>query len=184
MVYVFKNTIVTDYHMTSTPTSSIVSERLPYLALSAGVVIIDRLTKFFIDQRFGLGEGLTVVPGFFDLNYVQNTGVAFGLFASSGSPFRVVLLSGFAVAAAVIVVIYSVQSPVSQRLLQTALALILGGALGNLYDRLVYGYVVDFLEFYLGSYSWPTFNIADTAISIGVGVLAIEVIRDEIRSRA
>ena len=110
--------------------------------------------------------------------------MAFGLFASSGSPFRVVLLSGFAVAAAVIVVIYSVQSPVSQRLLQTALALILGGALGNLYDRLLYGYVVDFLEFYVGSYSWPTFNIADTAISIGVGVLAIEVIRDEIRSRA
>ncbi len=170
--------------MTSAPVGSIVRERLPYLSLSAGVVIVDRLTKFLIEQRFGLGEGLMLVPGFFDLTYVQNTGVAFGMFASSSSPFRVVLLSGFAVAAAVIVVIYSVQSPVSQRLLQTALALILGGALGNLYDRLLYGYVVDFLDFYLWAYSWPTFNIADTAISVGVGILAMEVIRDEIRSRA
>ena len=89
------------------------------------------------------------------------------------------LLSVFTAFAAVIVITYSVRSPVRNRLLQVALALILGGALGNLYDRLAYGYVVDFLEFYVGSYHWPSFNVADSAISVGVLLLALEIIRNE-----
>ena len=94
------------------------------------------------------------------------------------------VLSVFTAIAAVIVVVYSVRSPVRNRLLQVALALILGGALGNLYDRLAYGYVVDFLEFYFRTYLWPSFNIADSAISIGVLLLALEIIRNETPARA
>jgi len=86
--------------------------------------------------------------------------------------------------AAVIVITYSFRSPARNRVLQIALALILGGALGNLYDRVVYRYVVDFLEFYVGAYHWPSFNIADSAISIGVALLALEIIRNETPSRA
>ena len=157
---------------------------MPYLAVSGAVVILDRLTKSIIDQRFGLGENLPLIADFFSLTYVRNTGVAFGIFASADSRYRVVVLSAFALVAAVIVTVYSFRSPIGQRVLQAGLALIFGGAIGNLYDRLVYGYVVDFLEFHLGAYYWPTFNIADTAISVGVGLLGVEIIRDEIRSRA
>ena len=131
-----------------------------------------------------MGDSLTLIAGFFNLSYVRNTGVAFGVFAEADSPYRVVVLSGFAVAAAVGVTIYSFRSPIRHSILQTGLALIFGGAIGNLYDRLMYGYVVDFLEFHLDVYYWPTFNIADTAISVGVALLGVEIIRDEIRSRA
>ena len=155
--------------MTTQPDRNVIRERLPYLALSGAVIIVDRVTKFLIDQRFALGESLTFIAGFFNVTSVRNSGVAFGMFASSDASYRVVVLSGFAAAAAVVVAIYSFRSPVRLRLLQTGLALILGGALGNLYDRLMYGYVVDFLEFHLGAYYWPTFNMADTAITIGVG---------------
>ena len=164
--------------------SFIIRERLPYLALSGAVLVVDRLTKFLIDQRFEVGEPLTLIAGFFNLTYVRNTGVAFGVFASADSPYRVVVLSGFAVAAAVVVAIYSVRSPIGQSVLQTGLALIFGGAIGNLYDRLIYGYVIDFLEFHLDAYYWPNFNVADTAISVGVALLGVEIIRDEIRSRS
>jgi signal peptidase II len=187
MVYEVKSTISYGFQthsMTTQSDSLIIRERLPYLAVSGGVILLDRLTKFLIDQRFGQGESLSLIADFFSLTYVRNTGVAFGVFASGDSPYRVVVLSAFAIAAAVMVSVYSFRSPIGQRVLQAGLALIFGGALGNLYDRLMYGYVVDFMEFHLGSYYWPTFNIADTAISIGVACLALEIIRDEIRSRS
>ncbi len=170
--------------MTRNRYSYVIRDRLPYLALSSVVVSVDRGTKFLVVERFQLGESLTVIADFFELAYARNTGAAFGLFASPDSPYRVVVLSGFAIAAAVVVIVYSFRSPIEHRLLQTGLALILGGAIGNLYDRLMYGYVVDFLEFHRGTYYWPTFNVADSAITVGVSLLAVELIRDEIRSRA
>jgi len=153
--------------------------RFPYLLLVAATLVLDRWTKVLIQKRFDLNESISVIDGFFNITYVRNTGVAFGIFSSISSPAKSVLLSVFTACAAVLVVTYSVRSPARNRLLQIALGLILGGALGNLYDRLAYGYVVDFLEFYAGSYHWPSFNVADSAISIGVGLLAIEIIRSE-----
>lgn len=153
--------------------------RLPYGLLVAATLVLDRWTKVLIQKRFDLNESISVIDGFFNITYVRNTGVAFGIFSSISSPVKSVLLSVFTACAAVVVVTYSVRSPVRNRLLQIALSLILGGALGNLYDRLAYGYVVDFLEFYAGSYHWPSFNVADAAISIGVGLLALEIIRNE-----
>ena len=145
---------------------------------------MDRWSKVWIQNRIDLHESASVIDGFFDITYVQNTGVAFGILSSISSPAKSLLLSAFTACAAAVVIAYSVRSPAHNRLLQVALALILGGALGNLYDRLAYGYVIDFLEFYIGAYHWPAFNVADSAISIGVLLLALEIIRNEAPSRA
>src|SRR5215470_9071763 len=158
--------------------------RLPYVLLVFATLVLDRWTKLLIQKRFELNETISVIDGFFNITYVRNTGVAFGIFSSISSPAKSVLLSVFTACAAVVVVTYSVRSPARNRLLQIALSLILGGALGNLYDRLSYGYVVDFLEFYAGSYHWPSFNVADSAISVGVALLAIEIIRSEAPNRS
>jgi signal peptidase II len=153
--------------------------RLPYLALVIAILALDRWTKSLIQSRLDLNDSISVIDGFFNITYVRNTGVAFGVFSSISSPVKSIILSGFAMLAAGLVIAYSFRTPLRNRLLHVALALILGGALGNLYDRLVYGYVVDFLEFYVGRYSWPSFNVADSAISIGVVLLAIEITRNE-----
>jgi signal peptidase II len=157
--------------------------RSPYLLLVIAILVLDRWTKLLIQRRFDLNESIPVIDGFFDITYVRNTGVAFGIFSSISSPAKSLLLSLFTACAAVIVITYSVRSSARNRLLQIALALILGGALGNLYDRLAYGYVVDFLEFYVGSYHWPSFNVADSAITTGVILLALEIIRNEAPGR-
>ena len=158
--------------------------RFPYLMLVAVTLVLDRWTKLLIQKRFDLNESISVIDGFFNITYVRNTGVAFGIFSSISSPAKSVLLSVFTAFAAADVITYSVRSPARNRLLQVALSLILGGALGNLYDRLSYGYVVDFLEFYAGSYHWPSFNVADSAISTGVALLALEIIRSEVPGRS
>src|SRR5205809_1011211 len=142
--------------------------RLPYIVLAAATLALDRWTKALIQKRFDLNESISVIDGFFNITYVRNTGVAFGIFDPLSLPAKSVLLSVFTAVAAVVVITYSVRSSLRNRLLQFALALVLGGALGNLYDRLAYGYVVDFLEFYVRTYHWPSFNVADSAISIGV----------------
>jgi signal peptidase II len=160
-----------------------VQGRLPYILLVAATLAFDRWTKALIQKRFGLNESIPVIDGFFNITYVRNTGVAFGIFDPLSLPAKSVLLSVFTAFAAVVVIVYSVRSSVRNRLLQIALALILGGALGNLYDRIAYGYVIDFLEFYARSYHWPSFNVADSAISIGVALLALEILRNEAPSR-
>jgi signal peptidase II len=157
--------------------------RLPYLFLVVGTLLLDRWSKSLIHNRFDLNESVSVIDGFFNITYVRNTGVAFGIFSSISSPSKSILLSLFTAVAAVVVIVYSVKSPAGNRLLQVALGFILGGALGNLYDRVTYGYVIDFLEFYYGNYHWPSFNVADSAITTGVVLLALEIIRNETTSR-
>src|SRR5689334_25125172 len=110
--------------------------RFPYLMLVAATLILDRWTKLLIQKRFDLNESVSVIDGFFNITYVRNTGVAFGIFSSISSPAKSILLSLFTAIAAVVVVVYSVRSPVRNRMLQVALGFILGGALGNLYDRI------------------------------------------------
>ena len=158
--------------------------RLPYLACAGGVFVVDRLSKRAVGRALDEGAATTVIPGFFDLVHWHNRGVAFGLFSESDSGAKVVFLSLVAMLAIGGVLVYSFRNPPEHRLLQVGLALILGGALGNLVDRIAMGYVVDFLYFYLGPYSWPAFNAADSAITVGVGALALLVIQDEVRNRA
>ena len=159
-------------------------ERWPYLAAAAAILVVDRWSKTVVQAALEPGGERVVVAGFFDLVHFQNPGVAFGLFSGGQSTAKVVVLSGLAIAASLVVAVYSARSPAADRLLQYALALILGGALGNLYDRVRLGHVVDFLYFHAGSFYWPAFNAADASISVGAALLLAVVVRDEIRARS
>ena len=158
--------------------------RLPYLVLVFLILVLDRISKTAIRLHFDLGQPVPVIDGAFNITYVQNTGVAFGFLDSFSSSFKVVLLCLVAAVAAVAVIVFSFRNSPYNRLLQVSLGLILAGALGNLFDRARYGYVIDFLEFHARNHYWPSFNIADTAVSIGVILLAWETFRNETPRRA
>jgi signal peptidase II len=151
--------------------------RFLYFTLAAVVILCDRLTKILAAQRVELNFGnVQVIPNFFSITHVENAGAAFSLFADWSPRVRVPLLVGFS-SIAMIVVCYLLWSS-ARRFTWTglALALILGGAIGNLYDRLLYGRVTDFLHFYIGNHMWPDFNLADSAIVCGACLLSIDLI--------
>ncbi len=139
-----------------------------WLSLSVVVVLIDQITKLWVGHGFGYGESKTVTD-FFNLVLVYNSGAAFSFLSDAGGWQRW-LLSAVAVAASVWI-IWLLSRHAHQRLFSCALALILGGALGNLVDRVMYGYVVDFLDFYWGAHHFPAFNVADSAVSCGAALL-------------
>lgn len=152
--------------------------RLKAYGAAAGIFLLDRLSKWLIETHVSFVETLRVIPGFFDIVHAENRGVAFSLFDNSTSPWRTSLLVLFAMAAVVLVGGYIFRR--ADRLDRTTLAgfaLILGGALGNVFDRIVWGHVTDFLDFYIGSYHWPAFNVADSAVVIGSALLFIEALR-------
>jgi len=150
--------------------------RALYLGLAAVVVLLDQATKAMIRAWVPLHERIVVVPGFFDVTHVQNTGAAFGLFAGATSPYRPLLLNAVAFAVFVLVLVYAFRSPVHWRRLQLALAGILGGAIGNLIDRVGSGAVTDFLRLHAADrWEWPSFNVADSAITVGVVLLALDI---------
>ncbi len=139
-----------------------------WLSLSVVVVLIDQVTKLWVGHGFGYGESKAVTD-FFNLVLVYNSGAAFSFLSDAGGWQRW-LLSAVAVAASVWI-IWLLSRNAHQRLFSCALALILGGALGNLVDRVMYGYVVDFLDFYWGAHHFPAFNVADSAVSCGAALL-------------
>ena len=143
------------------------------IGIAVSVVILDQLTKLWIMINFGLHEQQNVIPGFFDLVYVTNTGAAFGFLAGNKSWLRQVFFVGVAAVALVVIVYAYGQLRKQGRIFAYSLGLIGGGAIGNLIDRLRFGSVVDFLDFYLGSYHWPAFNVADSAITVGVGLFML-----------
>ncbi len=150
-----------------------VTHHKKYLMLflvAAGVVLSDQLTKGLITQKFLLHENLEVIPGFFNLTYVRNTGGAFGLLAGEASRLRTGLFFAVSCAALGIIFYLYTKIPPGRKWLDAGLALAFGGALGNLIDRLRFGEVVDFLDLYVGSMHWPAFNVADSAISVGIGI--------------
>ena len=147
-----------------------------YFLIPIVVLVLDRLTKVLVEARFLLYESKTIIPGVFDLTHTRNTGVAFGLFANSDSPWVPYVLMLTATTALIAILVYSLRQPVDNWKLQLGLMLVLGGAAGNLYDRINYGYVIDFLDVFYGTYHWPTFNVADSAITIGIGFLLLEVL--------
>ena len=141
------------------------------LVLAVIVIVIDQLSKWWILALFAERPPPVVVTGFFNLVLAWNRGVSFGLL-SSGSAWAPWLLSGFGLLVVAALIWWLATSP--GRWAAVAIGLIIGGALGNIVDRLRFGAVVDFLDFYVGSYHWHTFNVADSAISIGVATLLIE----------
>jgi signal peptidase II len=153
-----------------------VTRRLPYLLLALGVVILDQATKALVIAKIPLHRTIPVIRGFFDLTHLQNTGAAFGVFAAAGSA-RPLLVTLLALAVFAGVLVWSLKTPPDHRLLQGALGLIMGGAVGNLIDRLRFAAVTDFLRFYVDRWEWPSFNVADSAISVGVVLLAWDIWR-------
>ena len=150
----------------------------PFLLLIAAIVILlDRVSKNWIDKHVDRGHFITIIPGVFRISHVFNFGAAMGLFASVPPTMVRYGLIGFSVVAVIVVLgmIWRVGRPVSTT--GVALALILGGAIGNLYDRVVYQYVVDFLEVKIIHYHWPDFNVADSCIVIGACLLLLEIFR-------
>lgn len=153
--------------------------RLRAYALAMLVFAVDRATKWLVESRVSFTDTFTVIPGFFDIVHSQNTGVAFGLFADATSPWRTAILVAISLAAIALVAAMLWGAPRMDRLSVTGLALVLGGAAGNVFDRIVWGRVTDFLEFYVGNLHWPTFNVADSAIVIGSGLLLMDLLRQK-----
>jgi signal peptidase II len=148
-----------------------------YVLLIAGVVLaLDRFSKWIIARTIPLHDSIQVIPGFFKLTHVTNGGAAFGLFSDAPSELRIVFLIFFSLLALIVVSALLWRHPHGLNSTAFALSLILGGALGNLWDRVLAGHVVDFLEFYIGQYVWPDFNIADSAIVVGAAILMVEIL--------
>jgi len=150
-------------------------KRIHYLIITAAVIILDLWTKWLVVRRIDLHEAIPIIPDFFQLVHVRNTGAAFGIGANADSRLIPLLLNGGAIAVFCVVVVYAMRSAVTDRVLQTGLHLILGGAIGNLLDRFRFGYVVDFLDVYVRNHHWPAFNVADSAICIGIALLFFDM---------
>src|SRR5215470_9414475 len=153
--------------------------RLKSYATAAAVFILDRFTKRLIENNLSFMDTYRVVPGFFDIVHSQNRGIAFGLFNDGNSNWSTGLVALFSVAAVLVIAALLWNAARIERLSLAGLSLILGGAAGNLFDRIAFGRVTDFLEFYVGNYHWPTFNVADSAIVVGCGLLLLEQVRSK-----
>jgi len=149
-----------------------------FAVIALVVVILDLLTKYQVAAALRPGQYIEVIPGFFRISHLLNSGVAFGLFADHTSAWKPYILAAMAVVAVVVIVIYSLRMPPERKFLQAALAMITGGILGNFIDRIVQGSVVDFIELHIQNrFYWPTFNLADSAITVGIVMLLIDTIR-------
>lgn len=147
------------------------------LGIVALVAALDQLTKWLVVSRMELYETIPVIPGLLNLTHIRNSGVAFGMFATAEFAYKPLVMSGLALLALAGVGLYATQLPAAHRWARGGLALILGGALGNLVDRARQGYVVDFVDAYWQGWHFWAFNVADAAISVGVGLLIIDLFR-------
>jgi signal peptidase II len=147
-----------------------------FFFIAAAVLLLDRLAKWSVASNIPLHNSITIIPGCFHLTHVENTGAAFGLFAESTAQWKIGALVSFSVIALLVVSALLWKHSHSLSTTTIGLSLILGGATGNLWDRMMTGHVVDFLDFYVGSYHWPAFNVADSAIVIGAILLVSEIV--------
>jgi signal peptidase II len=145
---------------------------LKWLWLSATTLLLDQISKFAIDTYMHLYQSIALMP-FFNLTYVHNTGAAFSFLSEAGGWQRW-LFAGLALAMSSVMTVWLLRLQKHETLLAIALSLVLGGAIGNLIDRVLYGYVIDFLDVYYQNWHWPAFNIADSAICVGVGLMLLD----------
>ena len=145
---------------------------LKWLGLSLLALVLDQVTKLLVDSTMQLYQSIPLLP-FFKLTYVHITGAAFSFLSESGGWQRW-FFAGLALVISVVIAVWLSRLEKHETLLAVALSLILGGAVGNLIDRLAYGYVIDFLDVYYGTWHWPAFNIADSAITLGVVLMLAE----------
>jgi len=154
-----------------------VKSRAPYFLLTAGIVVLDQLTKWLVVRAMELHEYRPIVGGLLSLSHVQNRGAAFGILSDADLPYQAAFFSVLSFVALVAIAVYAYRLPLESKLPQTALALVLGGAVGNLVDRVRLGYVVDFIHVYWKQHQWPDFNVADSAITVGVALLILDILR-------
>lgn len=148
------------------------------LTVSGAIIALDQWTKMYVHTHFQLGEQVVVIADYFNLGYVRNTGAAFGILRTAHEDFRSLFFLSMPPVALIIILFILRGVQATDRIQILALSLIFGGAIGNYIDRLRFGYVIDFLEFHWqNKYTWPNFNVADSAIVIGVGILGILMIR-------
>jgi signal peptidase II len=166
-----------DVHPALSPATAAWLPKLRYLFVSLGVIALDQWTKWLVEIHLPQHTSQPVISGFLNLTHVRNTGVAFGLFASQGMSGGSWMLTLLGLAALAAVAVYFWFASPHDRLLLLSLTLVVGGAVGNLIDRMSSGAVTDFIDVYVGTYHWPSFNVADSAISIGICLMAIDSFR-------
>lgn len=152
------------------------AHRIAELWIALAIVAIDQATKAMVKAKLPLHESITVIPGFFDLTHVRNTGAAFGMLDNTDFPYKPALMVLVALIALGAVASYALTLPSTQRIARFGLALILGGAVGNLIDRATMGYVVDFVDVYFRGVHFWAFNVADSAITVGVVLMLLDVV--------
>ena len=140
------------------------------------IVVLDQAVKGLVRRHVALNESVTVIPGFFDLTRVHNSGTAFGFMNGTDFPFKAAVLACVALAALGGLAVYAASLPYQQWLARTGLALILGGAAGNLIDRISWGYVLDFVDVYWSVWHFWAFNVADAAITVGVALMILDLL--------
>ena len=143
----------------------------PYFLFVGILLVLDQLSKSWVAAKIGLYETVRVIPGFFNLTHVRNKGAIFGFFNHIRGNGAAVLLTVLSIVAFVLVLVYFFKTPPEQKLARFTLALVMAGALGNQFDRIFRGTVIDFLEFHFKRFYWPTFNLADSCVSIGAVLL-------------
>jgi len=144
--------------------------------IAGAILVLDQLTKMLIRQQLALHESMSVIPGFLDLRYVQNTGAAFGILDTADIPFKAALMTAVALFALIAIAMYTSRLASDEPLAKLGLSAILGGACGNLVDRITAGYVVDFIDVYWGTWHFWAFNVADAAITVGAGCLILDMV--------
>lgn len=165
--------------MSRAPRGSEFRARAPWLAVVAGVFAADQAVKLAVEARLALHESFDVIPGFFRLEHVLNRGGVWGMGGDASPALRTVVFLALPVLITGLAVWYSLQIPVRERLRHAAIALVVGGALGNLVDRLRLGAVIDYVVLHAGRWEWPAFNVADSAICVGVGLLAVTTLLEK-----
>ncbi|MFQ5801990.1 MAG: signal peptidase II [Candidatus Methylomirabilales bacterium] len=149
-----------------------------FYVIAITITVLDQFSKLLVQQMVRLGEIVSVIPSFFNLTYVLNPGAAFGFLARAPAAIRSPFFTAISILAALFIIYYRFRHPRMGLLPSLGLSFILGGAVGNLLDRLRLGMVVDFLDFYYGAYHWPAFNVADSAITVGVALMIVEIFTD------
>jgi signal peptidase II len=149
----------------------------PYFLIMIALVALDQATKHIIARTVDLYESVTVIPGFFNITRIHNKGAIFGSFSQANNKLVFALLTAASLAALALVVYYFFKTPAGDKLMKVALTLIMAGALGNQFDRLIRGHVIDFLDFYVGKAHWPFFNAADSCITIGACLMLVILFR-------
>ncbi len=152
---------------------------LRWFGISALAVACDQMSKVAVERLTPEGYNLPIIPGFLNLVHTHNPGVAFGLFSDFGSPWVPVALVVFSLGVIALVGLMLARGPVDTLRRNTGLALVLGGATGNLVDRMLHEGVLDFADFYAGEYHWPAFNVADSCILIGAGLVILEILGEK-----